>query len=577
MGNHCVREQVPIQISYSGEHIGKTVLVVLPSRPRPTRLVNMPHRRAPSSRPRLALDLCALCSLAILSCSDAVVEPGAGAGAGNPGAAGHANSVVAQSIVVGSAEACSEPTLACATTKLVGAAVNVEALHNVPTYAEVLAREFDYVTPENVMKWGPLQPTPAAWDFSAADALLDKAAANGQTVKGHALVWHLQMPDWAAALTGGALVDALHAHITATTRHFRGRLRAWDVVNEAIADEGANSIRRGLHSTLGISGMADAFKRARAEDPEAKLFYNDYGIEGLNSKSDAVYRLLQDLIAAGAPIDGVGFQSHFSTKNYPSLPALRANMRRFAALGLSVNISELDVRTMEVPGSKAQRRAAQAIAYQEVAAACAGHAACEALTLWGFTDAYSWIDEYFGPDDPLPFDELYAKKPAYAGLLTGLSGTRVQASANLTPAGNCESLSGWTVFGGGTRSNVANGRNGMACRVSARTQPYHGPSLALTGEVQKGQTLRVTAYARLSLVGSVGMTLKKVEPGMPDEYLSLASGAADADGWTLLSANVTMGWQTAPTELVLYFESPKVGSSYANLFVDDVTIRVLSR
>ena len=112
--------------------------------------------------------------------------------------------------------------------------------------------------------------------------------------------------------------------------------------------------------------------------------------------------------------------------------------------------------------------------------------------------------------------------------------------------------------------------------MSARTQPYHGPSLALTDNVQHGATLRVTAHARLSLAGSVRMTLKKVEDGEA-EYLSLASGAADSSGWTLLSGNVTMGWQTAPSELVLYFESPAVGGSYANLFVDDVSIQVLSR
>jgi GH35 family endo-1,4-beta-xylanase len=531
----------------------------------------MPLRRNLARFARSALELFSICSaLGAVSCSDSAPAPAARAEAGlvADGGEGATGATLA--------EACSTTTLACATSKLVGAAVNAQALADVPTYAEVLAREFDYVTPENVMKWGPLQPTPGAWDFSAADAFLARAAASGQAVKGHALVWHLQTPLWADGLQDDALIDAVLAHVTATTRHFRGKLRAWDVLNEAIADGGLNPIRTGIHSTLGISGMAKAFKRARAEDPGVKLFYNDYGIEGLNSKSDAVYRLLQRLIAAGAPIDGVGFQAHLSTKNYPSLPALRANIRRFAELGLSVNISELDVRTREVPGTRAERWAAQAIAYQEVASACATTAGCEALTSWGFTDAYSWVDEYFGPDDPLPFDEQYAKKPAYAGLRAGLSGTKLQTSLAL--AGNCESVAGWTVFAGGTLGLVAGGRNGSACRVSARTQAYHGPSLALTGKVQHGATLRVTAYAQLNLAGSVRMTLKKVEDGTTDEYLTLASGTADSSGWTLLSGNVTMGWQTPPTELVLYFESPAVsGGTYANLLVDDVTIQVLSR
>jgi endo-1,4-beta-xylanase len=536
---------------------------------------------------RFAFELLAVCStIGLASCSDSQpahpegrAVAGLVVGAGGAGADVEADEDGGETATGSTlAETCSGPALACATNKLVGTAVNVEALDTDPTYAEVLAREFDYITPENVMKWGPLQPTQGAWDFSAADALVAKAAANGQSVKGHALVWHRQMPAWAKALEGAALVDAVRAHVSTTTRHFRGKLRAWDVVNEAIADGGTNAIRPRIHSTLGISGMADAFKWARAEDPEAKLFYNDYGIEGLSSKSDAAYRLLQNLLAAGAPIDGVGFQSHFSTKSYPSLHALRANIRRFAALGLSVNISELDVRTMEVPGTRLERRAAQAIAYQEVASACATTTACEALTLWGFTDAYSWVDTTFGADDPLPFTELYAKKPAYTGLLAGLSGTRPQTSANRTPAGSCESLADWGVFVGGTPALDAAGRHGNACRVSARTQAYHGPSFALKGKVQHGETLRVTAYARLNLAGTVWMTLKKVENGQPDEYLRLASGAADSTGWTLLSGNVTLGWQTAPSELVLYFESPAVGGgTYANLFVDDVTVQVLSR
>ena len=156
------------------------------------------------------------------------------------------------------AAACSVPTLACATNKLVGAAVNAQALDDVPAYAEVLAREFDYITPENVMKWGPLQATQGAWDFSAADALVANAAANGQSVKGHALVWHLQMPDWASGLPDAALIDAVHAHVSTTVKHFRGKLRAWDVVNEAIADGGANAMRQAP------SDLASSFKENTA-------------------------------------------------------------------------------------------------------------------------------------------------------------------------------------------------------------------------------------------------------------------------------------------------------------------------
>jgi GH35 family endo-1,4-beta-xylanase len=494
-------------------------------------------------------------------------DAGAGGELGN--AAGSGNGV----------ERCSagqDGTLACASPRLlVGTAVNMTALE-VPAYAQLLSSEFNYVTPENVMKWGPLQPTADAWDFSPADQLLELAEQQGQQVKGHVLVWHVQQPDWAGALTAPQLRDAVQAHIARVVPHFKGRLRAWDVVNEAILD-GGGGIRPGLHTVLGVSGMADAFKQVREADPDAKLYYNDYGIELMNDKSDAVYRLIQDLQAAGAPIDGIGFQSHLSSEIFPSLEGLRANIARFAALGLTVNISELDVRTVAVPGTKAQRLASQAVVYQEVAAACALEPACEAITLWGFTDAYSWIDSEYGADDPLPWDEAYDAKPAQAALLAGLTGKPAKAGAELVVDGGCETGAGWSGFGGATLGVVANGRTGNACRATARSEPYHGPGVSLTGKVPQGATVSVRGYARLAGAagGRVSVILKKVEPGVADEYWNLDSRAVSNGDWTLLTANFTLGFATAPSELTLYFESPAVNATFPNLLVDDVTVKIL--
>jgi endo-1,4-beta-xylanase len=467
-------------------------------------------------------------------------------------------------------------TLGCASPRLlVGAAVNMTAL-DLPEYAQVLASEFNYVTPENVMKWGPLQPTADTWDYSLADQLSDFAEQHAQQVKGHALVWHVQQPEWAGALSAAQLRAAVQAHIDEAVPHFKGKVRAWDVVNEAILD-GGSGIRPGLHTALGVSGMANAFKWARQADPDAKLYYNDYGIELLNDKSDAVYRLIQDLQAAGAPIDGIGFQSHLSTKLFPSLEGLRANIARFAELGLTVNISELDVRTVEVPGTKAQRLAAQAVTYREVAAACALEPACEAVTLWGFTDAYSWVDSEFGADDPLPWNEAYEKKPAHAALRAGLAAEPSKAGVELVADGGCETGTGWTGFGGATIGVAANGRNGNACRASARSQPYHGPGVSLTGKLPQGSTVSVRGYARLASPsgGRINVILKKVEPGAADEYWNLASRAVPNADWTLLTANFTLGFATTPSELTLYFESPAVDAQFPNLLVDDVTVKIL--
>jgi endo-1,4-beta-xylanase len=468
-------------------------------------------------------------------------------------------------------------TLGCVSPRLlVGAAVNLEGLDD-QDYTDVLTSEFGYVTPENVMKWGPLQPTADSWDFTDADQLVAFAEQHGQVVKGHVLVWHVQQPDWTSGLEAPALVSAVEKHIKKTVPHFAGRLRAWDVVNEAVLDGGLG-IRPGLHTALGISGMANAFKWAREADPSAKLYYNDYGIELFNDKSDAVYRLMQDLLAEGAPIDGIGFQAHFSTKHYPSLEGLRANIARFADLGLTVNISELDVRTAEVPGTKAKRLATQAITYREVAAACSLEDACEAVTLWGFTDAYSWIDEEFGADDPLPWGETYQKKPAHAALLLGLAGQRSPAGVELVADGGCETGTGWSGFGGATIAVVSNGRTGNACRASARTEEYHGPAVSLTGKVPQGATVSVRAYARIASAegGRIKLFLKKVETGVADEYFELAGRAVPDAGWVLLTANFTLGFANTPSELTLWVESPPIDGQLPNVLVDDMTVKILS-
>src|SRR5204862_3713629 len=142
----------------------------------------------------------------------------------------------------------------------------------------------------------------------------------------------------------------------------------------------------------GIARLADAFKWVREADPAALLYYNDYGIEEVNAKSDAVLAMVKQLKAAGAPIDGVGFQSHITTLAYPSEAGFRANIQRFAALGLKVRLSEVDVRTVSVlPNDRATRLEQQHVAFQTLAAICAKETSCEGVTTWGFTDPHSWI------------------------------------------------------------------------------------------------------------------------------------------------------------------------------------------
>src|SRR4051812_5331440 len=301
--------------------------------------------------------------------------------------------------------------------KLVGAAIQSGFLSDL-RYSGVLGRHFNYVTAEYEMKWDPIERTRGDNDFNAGDAIVNYAQAFGMRVKGHALVWHGSVPSWVNGLSPAELRVAFENHIRSVAEHFRGRVYAWDVVNEAVADDGSALRDTVFRQKLGDQYIADAFRIARQADPQALLFYNDYGGEGLNQKSNRIYELVQNLRAQGVPIDGVGLQMHITASNPPSEVNVASNMHRLAALGLSVNISEMDVRVRDLPAQT--RLETQKSVYRSIVAVCVGEPRCDGITFWGFTDAHSWIDAQFGADDPLLFDDQYDAKPAYCGVLDAL-------------------------------------------------------------------------------------------------------------------------------------------------------------
>jgi endo-1,4-beta-xylanase len=303
--------------------------------------------------------------------------------------------------------------------KLVGAAVPSSLLGD-SRYSGVLSRHFNYLTAEYEMKWGAIEATRGQNDFAAGDAIVSYGQAMGMQIKGHALIWHNSVPGWVPSLSSADLRVAFENHIRSVAEHFRGRVRAWDVVNEAIADNGSGLRDTVFRQKLGDQYIADAFRLARQADPQALLFYNDYGGEGLNQKSDRIYDLVRSLQAQGAPIDGVGLQMHVTAANRPSDGSIVANMSRLANLGLLVNISEMDVRIRDLPGTVQARLDAQKAVYHSIVGLCVSEPRCDGVTFWGFTDAHSWIDAQFGADDPLLFDEQYAAKPAYYGVLDAL-------------------------------------------------------------------------------------------------------------------------------------------------------------
>jgi len=313
------------------------------------------------------------------------------------------------------------PTLAADTLRClgqtaglrIGASVHADALQSDPAYVRLLAREFDLVTPENAMKFSFVQPERGRFDFTQADALVDFAEAHGMQVNGHVLVWHQQLPQWLEHGNFGSeeLKDILRTHIQTLVTRYRGRVASWDVAAEAVDDDG--HLRETFWSRgIGADYLSLAFRWAHDADPQAHLLYNDYGGEGDGAKSDGIYDLMAELRRKGTPIHGVGLQMHASLKDAPRPREVRINMNRLAALGLQTHITEMDVM-LSLPASRADLRA-QAALYRDMLQACLAVPQCRSFSIWGASDRYSWIPEFFpGQGAALLFDKDDRAKPAY--------------------------------------------------------------------------------------------------------------------------------------------------------------------
>ncbi len=301
----------------------------------------------------------------------------------------------------------------------IGAAVGIEPLSSDGTFCDVLAREFNAITPDNAMKFEHLCPEMGQYNFRDADEIVSFAQVHRMHVRGHTLVWHRRIPQWLLKqdLSRDQVVAVLEEHIFTVAEHFRGRVAAWDVINEAVEENGLFQDSFWLRG-IGSEYLELAFRWANQADPGALLFYNEWGGEDLNRKSDAVYSLLQKLVQHRVPVHGIGLQMHVSLMEPPDRQGLVANMRRFADLGLQIYITEMDVQIHNSPGSLKQQLEAQAEMYREILEACFSISTFKGLSTWGVTDRYSWIPQFTGyPDAPLLFDESYQFKPAYWALL----------------------------------------------------------------------------------------------------------------------------------------------------------------
>jgi endo-1,4-beta-xylanase len=295
-------------------------------------------------------------------------------------------------------------------------------------YREVLAREFDSVTPENQLKWDFVQPRRGEFRLEPAEAIVAFAEEHGQDVRGHTLLWHNQNPSWLenGDFTEEELRELLREHIETVVGHFRGRIHQWDVANEVFDDEAQLRLEENLWlRELGVDIIGDAFRWAHEADPDALLFINDYNVEGLHDKSTAYYELVQDLLADDVPIHGFGIQGHLSIEfGFPA--GVEANLQRFDELGLQTALTEVDVRMALPDGAPTDEQLArQAEDHGRLLEACLNVAGCRSFTLWGFTDRYSWVPHFFtGEGAANVMDDDLRPRPAYDELHDRLAAGR---------------------------------------------------------------------------------------------------------------------------------------------------------
>jgi endo-1,4-beta-xylanase len=320
-------------------------------------------------------------------------------------------------------------SLAEAKSRYFGTALTVGDVTN-GTESNLAATQFDMVTPANEMKWDTTEPSRGNFNFGPGDQIVSFAQAHTMRVRGHNLVWHSQLPGWVSSTPLNQVQSVMETHITTEATHYKGKVYAWDVVNEPFNEDG--TLRQDVfYQAMGTGYIADALRTAHAADPNAKLYLNDYNIEGTNAKSNGMYSLAQSLLSQGVPLQGIGLESHFIVGQVPS--SMLSNMQRFANLGLDVAITELDDR-IPLPASNANLQQ-QATDYGTVTTDCLAVARCPGVSQWGVDDGHSWIPGTFpGYGAATMYDANYQPKPAYNSTVAALGGSSSGGPSSGPPA-----------------------------------------------------------------------------------------------------------------------------------------------
>uniref|UniRef100_Q024A6 Beta-xylanase n=1 Tax=Solibacter usitatus (strain Ellin6076) TaxID=234267 RepID=Q024A6_SOLUE len=354
------------------------------------------------------------------------------------------------SILLAALPANAQPTLKDAFQGIfrIGAAVNQSQFSEQdPRALPIIKAQFNTISPENVLKWESVHPRPDGYAFDAPDRYVAFGEKNGMFIIGHTLVWHSQTPRWVfqddkgAPLDREALLKRMREHILTVVGRYKGRVGGWDVVNEALNEDG--TLRKSPWMTIiGEDYLVKAFEYAHEADPKAELYYNDYSVER-HAKREGAVVLIKKLQAAGIKVAAIGLQGH-DKMDWPSLEDQDATIAAFEKLGIKVNITEFDIdvlppasqqRTADVSLSVEARAALNPYkdglpdsVQQALAQRYAGlfgiflkhRAAMSRITFWGVTDADSWLNNWpvrGRTSYPLLFDRTGKPKPAFDAVI----------------------------------------------------------------------------------------------------------------------------------------------------------------
>ncbi|KAH7402024.1 xylanase 2 [Phaeosphaeria sp. MPI-PUGE-AT-0046c] len=301
-------------------------------------------------------------------------------------------------------------------------------IRNDNSESNIIKSEFGSITPENSMKWDSTEPNRGQFSFGGADQVANFATQNGKQMRCHTLVWYSQLPNWVSQINNNAtLMSVMENHINTVMGRYKGKCTHWDVVNEALNEDGTNRNNVFLR-VIGEQYMPIAFRMAAKADPAAKLYYNDYNLEYGEAKHKGALRIVKLIQSWGVKIDGVGLQAHLTSESTgtqntptPSVAILTKTLQDYADLNVDVAYTELDIRS-KTPSNN-NKLQVEAAAWARVAQSCINVARCVGITIWGVKDGYSWVPGTFnGEGSALLWNDSYQKKPAYTAFFDVLNG-----------------------------------------------------------------------------------------------------------------------------------------------------------